>query len=251
MKKLFLATAVFFVAFASYGASFDCEKASTLVEKTICQDPKLSHLDELLTQTYKTALNATKEPAALRSRQKAWRTNVRNKCLDADCLVREHSRRITGLSNIIVAKYPWIYKSHPKLTKAECMAARQHDREYWWGHGKCRLGLLRFGFGVAIRDLVSVYSPGTTYYRTGELVEDIISFEVFEGVYCLRGGPCVPAKDIKLLGSTFVGPWPGERYGSGHNSDTWKRVMSSCELIKADRKNIIAANLHEIMEGCL
>jgi uncharacterized protein YecT (DUF1311 family) len=188
MKSLFSAIAVFFVAFASHAASFDCEKASTLVERTICQDPKLSHLDELLTQSYKTALNATKEPEALKNQQKAWRTNVRNKCLDADCLVREHSRRITGLSNIIVAKYPWINKYHPELTKAECMAARQHDRQYWWGQGKCRLGILRYGFGVAIRDVESVDDPGKIHYTRGQLIEGIQEFDPVEGVYCVRGG---------------------------------------------------------------
>jgi uncharacterized protein YecT (DUF1311 family) len=247
MKKLFLATAVFFVAFASHAASFDCEKASTLVEKTICQDPELSHLDELLTQTYKTALNATKEPAALKSQQKAWRTNVRNKCLDSVCVMHVSIKRMNELYNIIAAKHPWLYKYHPELKKAECMAARQHDRYLWWGKGKCRMGSIRYAFGVAIRDTTDedVKDGLTLTLKKGEVVEPITQFLPVEGHYCMKGGGCAPAKVIQLLGSVISG-----NYSSTDRSDLMQGVISNCALIIADRKNIVAANLQEMMDGC-
>jgi uncharacterized protein len=241
MKKLFLATAVFFVAFASHGASFDCEKATTLVEKTICQDPELSHLDELLTQTYKTALNATKEPDALRSQQKAWRTNVRNKCLDSVCLKGVSIQRLAVLGDVIANKYPWMMKHQWDLTKAECKTAMQHDREYWWGKGKCRNGRVRYAFGVITRDPTNEHFVEGCYLK-GSLIMFITQFRPIEGEYCSRICGCLPAKDIKLLGSSLTGNRGSK---SGDETDLWQGVSSSCELILADRKNIIAANLHE------
>jgi len=44
-------------SFLVYGASFDCKKATTSVEKTICKDTKLSQLDEELAKVYKKVLH--------------------------------------------------------------------------------------------------------------------------------------------------------------------------------------------------
>jgi len=54
-------------------ASFDCAKASSQVEKTICSDPELSKLDEELGATYEAALrNAPQTVAQLRREQRRW-----------------------------------------------------------------------------------------------------------------------------------------------------------------------------------
>lgn len=51
-------------------ASFDCGKARTPVEKTICSYPDISHADEQLASAY---------AAALRASEKPWRNDVRVK----------------------------------------------------------------------------------------------------------------------------------------------------------------------------
>ncbi len=58
-----------------FAASFDCKKARTDVEKTICADKKLSELDEKLDKMYKQAMSLTtqnKEQKELKKDQLAW-----------------------------------------------------------------------------------------------------------------------------------------------------------------------------------
>ena len=80
-------------------ASFDCAKAFRLVEKTICAEPQLSDLDILLMQAYKKAMTNAKDKGSLKSDQKDWLANVRNKCQDSICLTRVYKDRISALSN--------------------------------------------------------------------------------------------------------------------------------------------------------
>ena len=47
MIKLLLAS-LFLLPLTGYATSFDCTKASTLVEKAICSEKELSELDDLL-----------------------------------------------------------------------------------------------------------------------------------------------------------------------------------------------------------
>uniref|UniRef100_UPI00387E9933 lysozyme inhibitor LprI family protein n=1 Tax=Psychrobacter sp. GW64-MNA-CIBAN-0177 TaxID=3140449 RepID=UPI00387E9933 len=60
MKKLTsiilstLGTALLFTH--AHSASFDCEKAATWVEKTICESSELSNLDEAMANKYKQEL---------------------------------------------------------------------------------------------------------------------------------------------------------------------------------------------------
>jgi uncharacterized protein YecT (DUF1311 family) len=58
---------------AAYGASFDCGKAASPVERAICADPALSKADDALAAAYRAALSATLDPVALRRDQRQWR----------------------------------------------------------------------------------------------------------------------------------------------------------------------------------
>lgn len=53
-------------------ASFDCKKASTRIEKTICADPELSKADERLAALFTSATAASLSPLALRAEQTEW-----------------------------------------------------------------------------------------------------------------------------------------------------------------------------------
>jgi uncharacterized protein len=55
-------------------ASFDCAKASSQVEKAICANPDLSHVDEVLARAYATALGGLSDDAkaAIQASQREW-----------------------------------------------------------------------------------------------------------------------------------------------------------------------------------
>lgn len=94
-------TGLFFVnTFAISGAnaaSFDCNKAATWVEKTICSNADLSVLDEKMANKYKddVASSDGNEPY-VKAMQKQWLQYQRNTCATAECLIREHKERLTG-----------------------------------------------------------------------------------------------------------------------------------------------------------
>jgi len=54
-------TILFFLTFSLSAASFDCAKARTGIEKQICSDANLSHLDEELAKVYKDLLRLSKQ----------------------------------------------------------------------------------------------------------------------------------------------------------------------------------------------
>jgi uncharacterized protein len=78
-------------------ASFDCNKARSLVEQTICFNPEVSSLDDQLATSYKEVLKATKDKNSVKALQRAWLA-LRNKCEDIDCLKEAYKNRISQLS---------------------------------------------------------------------------------------------------------------------------------------------------------
>ena len=82
------------LAWSASAASFDCSKAATVVEKTICATPRLSSLDDELARTYA----AMGKSAAVRDAQRKWLTEERNACDDAEeCLEAAYLTRIAQL----------------------------------------------------------------------------------------------------------------------------------------------------------
>lgn len=78
-------------------ASFDCAKATTAVEKTICASPRLSALDGELAATY-AAARKLGGSAALRDEQRRWAAKSRDACgTSADCLEAAYLLRIAEL----------------------------------------------------------------------------------------------------------------------------------------------------------
>jgi uncharacterized protein len=79
------------------GASFDCQKAASPVEKTICSDSQLSELDSFMGQTYRKALEDSANPDALKAEQRSWLSNKRNRCQSADCLRQCYTDRLNEI----------------------------------------------------------------------------------------------------------------------------------------------------------
>lgn len=77
--------------------SFDCGKASSTVEKTICADPSLAQLDSQLMALYQQAMKQTDDGNALKSQQLNWLRQVRNPCTSTSCLTSAYQRRIAEL----------------------------------------------------------------------------------------------------------------------------------------------------------
>lgn len=79
-------------------AGFDCGKAVTRVEQTICQDAALSRMDEQLGAAYRTAAMRCPD-ADLKAEQQRWLRAVRDVCGDAACLAAAYRKRLTELQD--------------------------------------------------------------------------------------------------------------------------------------------------------
>ena len=81
-------------------ASFNCSKATTEVERTICNDEQLSRQDDLLSKAYEQVLSVSTNVTEQKAKQRAWLKSVRNTCTGATCLSAAYSERIRELKNI-------------------------------------------------------------------------------------------------------------------------------------------------------
>ena len=101
MKKVFEMTLLICLSPAlSHGASFDCNKAFTRTDKTICSDAKLSSADEQLAKSFKEAFAASTDKQALRREQKEWLSSKRDVCPTAAGMLDAYLARIEQLERI-------------------------------------------------------------------------------------------------------------------------------------------------------
>jgi uncharacterized protein len=96
LPPLLLALIIGGDAILARAAGFDCRKAGTPLEKTICQDPVASALDEQLAAAYRDAGQRCPD-AVLRTEQQRWLHEVRNVCRDVACLAPAYRSRIAEL----------------------------------------------------------------------------------------------------------------------------------------------------------
>jgi len=76
-------------------ASFDCVKAKSLVEKTICADPRLSALDDQVNAAYVVA-KTTGDTSVIIKQQRAW-LKERNICTTPACVEQMYTQRLKEL----------------------------------------------------------------------------------------------------------------------------------------------------------
>jgi len=86
---------------STFAASFNCAKAKTWAEKTVCNTKQLSNLDELLDASFKKALASTNAQSALKAAQTDWLVMERDTCEDVDCLKSVYTSRIAVLNEMI------------------------------------------------------------------------------------------------------------------------------------------------------
>lgn len=81
----------------AYNAGFDCNKATSKVERLICSDRSLSEMDRSLSEAFAKAAKASNDPSALRAEQRQWLRTKRDACSDATCLSAVYKQRISEL----------------------------------------------------------------------------------------------------------------------------------------------------------
>jgi uncharacterized protein len=116
MKNYCVAFGLMLMAFNANAVSFDCNKASTPIEKAICSDPLLGKLDDALARNYTYMMAANIGNGAksdLRTTQKRWLV-ARNKCTNRTCLVDAYEQRVDAICD-----YPVLSGVHPRCISSE------------------------------------------------------------------------------------------------------------------------------------
>lgn len=96
IKNVFLISALSFSIY-SQAASFDCAKATTKIENSICASSVLSKLDSELANIYDVETLVNPNPSGVKTVQRAWLRETRNKCPDENCLITVYQQRIAAL----------------------------------------------------------------------------------------------------------------------------------------------------------
>ena len=90
---------ILLMPFPTFSASFDCNKASNAIEKTICTNQELSSLDDKLNTTYKNIKEIYSNDffkQYIQKNQVEWIKSLKIKCTKdiAKCLINEYNKRI-------------------------------------------------------------------------------------------------------------------------------------------------------------
>ncbi|MBK4260759.1 DUF1311 domain-containing protein [Enterobacter hormaechei] len=118
MKNILLAS-LLVASPAAFAASFDCQKASTEIEHKICDNERLSKLDEQLSSTYSIALKANPGDAdTLKTVQRQW-INMRGKLTDDKALELAYLIQINGLKGLGGAASTSLANETPKQVQKQ------------------------------------------------------------------------------------------------------------------------------------
>ncbi len=98
MKSRTLLVAMLMASPMAHATSFNCAKASTYVEKTICSDATLGKMDDALTENYNSMLatDLGDGGVSLKKEQRAWIAQ-RNKCTTDKCLADLYWKRVDDI----------------------------------------------------------------------------------------------------------------------------------------------------------
>ena len=99
------------------GASFNCTKATSNVEKMICADALLSELDSQMGTLYKKASQNTENKKELLENQRGW-IKDRENCTTFDCISLSTKNRISQLEDLTANKSSNI-SSNTKITEPQ------------------------------------------------------------------------------------------------------------------------------------
>lgn len=127
MIRSAVALVLAFAASNSMAASFDCTKAASFAEKSICKDGYLSTVDSSLADAYKKALANTLDPDRLRQLQREWIAE-RDQCTTQKCLDQTLGARSTFLRNYVNAEKNEAYAAEQKARNEQFAAEREAEQ---------------------------------------------------------------------------------------------------------------------------
>lgn len=157
-------------------ASFDCSKATTEVEKTICDDEQLSLQDDLLAKAYQEVLALPENVAAQKARQRQWLKAVRNACEDAFCLNAAYAERIRELKEIALPGNDQKACSgdiKKALDLAFAVDSRIPDTARSTRYGRVNDGSLNYGGYWLRTDISLMYARSRCWQSARELIGQI------------------------------------------------------------------------------
>lgn len=93
------------------------------MEKLVCSDPELSHLDDRLRIAYRWAMKVSGNAEEVKVGQRSWSRELDRKCSKADCIAGLYRKRID-----------WLYDSGPVAAGA-CGVDTGQLIGYWRGEG--------------------------------------------------------------------------------------------------------------------
>jgi uncharacterized protein YecT (DUF1311 family) len=83
----------------AWSPSFNCANASTSQEQLICSSQELSEADVKMAETYKKALSISADREKIKAEQRKWMAEKRNKCGDAECILKAYNDRMFELAS--------------------------------------------------------------------------------------------------------------------------------------------------------
>lgn len=190
-------------------ASFDCRKASTPAEKTICSDPTLAALDSAMASVYRRvrAQLPTTERHRLVLEQRAWLKEVRDRCGDGACIAQAYTTRQMQLQARQQARPHSIkqvtlgmYHSCT-LTAGGAVSCRGDNRAGQIGHGK---------LGGNVARPTRVIAQGATSIAAG----DYHSCAVVKGA-------------LRCWGNNYYGTVGNGKSGEGSDVSSPTKVIAS------------------------
>lgn len=124
MKRIALALSGFLFVHVTQAVSFDCMKAQSTVEHTICNNPALSKLDDELSDLYSKAQDIDEDNELLQREQINWLDHYRNICKDTACLEHAYKERINVLSKYINS----LHQPRSLLVFSTYLGGKSNDR---------------------------------------------------------------------------------------------------------------------------
>jgi uncharacterized protein YecT (DUF1311 family) len=76
--------------------SFDCARSATQIERMVCGDERLAALDRALAEVFRRASSRGRGDRVRRA-QRAWMSQARDRCADAECLSFAYQSRVLEL----------------------------------------------------------------------------------------------------------------------------------------------------------
>ncbi len=80
-------------------AAMDCSRAKTNAEKLLCSNPRLAAADERMALAFRGAIHRGTDPRVLMEAQRDWIRDVRDVCVDVECMLKAYEERISDLDS--------------------------------------------------------------------------------------------------------------------------------------------------------